>query len=50
MKFAKFLRTPPAAASEFCFGGCVSVSTYIIVNNVKKSMYDQLHDVAFIPR
>ena len=43
MKFVKFLRAPPAAASEFCSGGCVrivSVSKYINVNNVKKSMYD----------
>ena len=44
MKFAKFLRTPPAVASKFCSGGyvrIVSVSKYIIINNVKKSMYDQ---------
>ena len=44
MKFGKFLRVPPAAASEFCSGGCVrivSVSKYIIINNAKKSMYDQ---------
>ena len=25
VKFAKFLRTPPMAASEFCFGGCVTM-------------------------
>ena len=44
MKFAKFLSTTPAAASEFCFSGfvrIVSVSKYIIVNDVKMSMYDQ---------
>ena len=36
VKFAKFLRTPPVAAYEFCSGGCVrivSVSKYIIISN-----------------
>ena len=36
VKFAKFLRTTPAAASEFCSGDCiriVSVSKYIIIRN-----------------
>ena len=29
MKFAKFLRTPPAALFEFCSGGCVIVVSVI---------------------
>ena len=36
VKFAKILRTTPAAAYEFCFGGCVrivSASKYIIISN-----------------
>ena len=36
VKFAKILRTPPAAAYEFCSDGCVrivSVSKYIIISN-----------------
>ena len=36
VKFAKYLRTPPVAAYEFCSGGCVrtaSVSKYIIIGN-----------------
>ena len=36
VKFAKCLRTPPAAAYEFCSGSCVriaSVSKYIIISN-----------------
>ena len=41
MKFGKFSIAPPAAASKFCSGGyvrIVSVSKYINVNDVKKSM------------
>ena len=36
LKFAKYLRTPPVSAFEFCYGGClriVSVSKYIIISN-----------------
>ena len=36
VKFAKFLRTRPVAAYEFCSGGCiriVSVSKYMIISN-----------------
>ena len=36
VKFAKFLRTSPVAAYEFCSGGCVriaSASKYMIISN-----------------
>ena len=32
VKFAKFLRTCPAAASEFCSGGCVKI---VSVSNIR---------------
>ena len=53
VKFAKFSKTPPPTASEFCIDGCVTIVSNIrCISNqyIKVSMYDQQYYVAFIPR